>query len=275
MAAKDTAASEIPETSHEADKKTSEDEKKLLAKLKSLLSADPYLSEKNIDDDFAVKFLRVRCHDVDAAFTLIKGYFNMRKDHPELFKLPSEVVDVLQDKVFSISPKTNSTGELIMIFRPGLWDTTKYDAYHIAAAPVPFLEAAALDPRIQEAGMLEVLDFADVTWRQFTSMPASLHKLSADLSERAIPIKYKKIHIVNQGRLIDMLWAIMKPFVSDEMKQKLCFHGEDFSGLKNEIDESLLPPELGGTREDKHLTDPNFIPDLDAKIKALWDKYQP
>ena len=248
---------------------------RLLEQLKGKIAADAYLSGRNIDDDFALKFLRVRNHDVEAAFLLMNGYFAMRKDHPELFRLPSEVVNVLQDNVFSISPETNSTGEIVLLFRPGNWNTTKYDAYHIAAAPVPFLEIAALDPGVQSAGMLEVLDFAGVTWKQFISMPASLHKLSADLSERAIPMKYKKIHIVNQGRLIDMLWTLMRPFVSEELKQKLIFHGSDFSKLKEEIDESMLPQELGGTRVDKMPHDTEFIENLDVKIKDLWSRHAP
>lgn len=247
----------------------------LLQQLKDKIAADPYLAERKTDDEFVAKFLRVREFDVDAAFTLISGYFTMRKEHPELFRKPSEVVNVLQDKVFSISLEKNSTGELILLFRPGHWDTTKYDSYHIAATPVPFLEIAALDPGVQSAGMLEVLDFANVTWKQFISMPVSMHKLSADLSERAIPIKYKKIHIVNQGRLVDMLWTLMKPFVSEDTKQKLVFHGTDFSKLKGEIDESLLPCELGGRRVDKMPDDADLIKQLDIKITDLWDKYSP
>lgn len=248
---------------------------KLLEQLKAKIAADAYLSTRNIDGDFVLKFLRVRDHDVEAAFVLITGYFAMRKDHPELFRLPSEVVDVFQDNVFSISLEKNSTGEVVLLFRPGNWNTTKYDAYHIAAAPVPFLEIAAMDPGIQTAGMLEVLDFSNVTWKQFISMPASLHKLSADLSERAIPIKYKKIHVVNQGRLVDMLWTLMKPFVSEEMKQKLNFHGTDFGKLKEVIDESMLPQELGGTRVDTMPHDAVLIKSLDAKVKDLWTKYAP
>ena len=248
-------------------------ETSLLHELKVKLFGDVFFSGKTLDDSFLLKFLRVRDHDVTQAADLLKGYFSMRKDHPELFKLPSEIIEVFKDKVFSISPKKNSSGELVMIFRPGHWNPSKYDAYHIAAGPVPFLEIEALDEGIQSKGMLEVLDFANISWKQFMAMPPSLHKLSADLSERAIPIKFKKVHIVNQGRMVDMLWAVMRPFVSEEMKQRLSFHGTDFSQLHQDIDQDLLPKELGGTREEEFPYDEEYIKDLDNKVQSLWDRY--
>lgn len=245
----------------------------LLHQFRLKIFQDVFFSGKNLDDAFLLKFLRTREHNVDQTIELLKGYFTMRKEHPELFKLPSEVIEVFKDKVFTIGPKLNSTGELVMIFRPGFWIPSKYDAYHIAAGPVPFLEYAALDEAIQEHGMLEVLDFSNISWRQFMAMPPSLHKLSADLSERAIPIKFKKVHIVNQGRMVDMLWAVMRPFVSDEMKQRLCFHGTDFSQLHQDIDKDLLPTELGGTRDDGFSYDDAYIAELDNKVKSLWEQY--
>jgi len=245
----------------------------LLLELQTKVSQDALLSTKYLDEDFLLKFLRIREYDVDATVILMKGYFVMRVDHPELFQLPSQVADVFKDKVFTITPKRNSTGELVVLFRPGFWDVKKYDAYHICAAPVPFFELHNLDPVVQEKGMLEILDFSNITWRQFTSMPASLHKLSADLSERALPLKYKKIHIVNQGKLVDILWAIMKPFVSEEMKQRLAFHGANYTELHKDIDRELLPPDLGGTDSEEDIYTPEYLSLLDRQIKELWTKY--
>jgi len=263
----------ITETQQSSNNNLNEKEGSLLNQLRMKLMSDVFFSGKTLDDPFILKFLRAREHDVDKTVELMKGYFTMRKEHPELFKLPSEVIQVFKDKVFTIGHKTNSSGELVVIFRPGFWDPAKYDAYLIAAGPIPFLENAVLEDGIQEHGMIEVLDFSNVSWKQFMAMPASLHKISADLSERAIPIKFKKVHIVNQGRMVNMLWALMKPFVSEEMKQRLNFHGEDFSQLHKEIDKDLLPHELGGTSDSSFSYQDSFIADLDVKIKELWAKY--
>lgn len=248
-------------------------EQDLLHQLREKLIEDTFFSNRTLDDSFLLKFLRVREHNVEQTVELLKGYFKMRKDHPELFKLPSEVIEVFKDKVFTIGQHTNSSGELIMIFRPGFWNPTKYDAYQIAAGPVPFLEFAALDEGIQKHGLLEVLDFSNISWKQFMAMPPSLHKLSADLSERAVPINFKKVHVVNQGRIVDMLWTLMKPFLSQEMKQRICFHGSDFTQLHQDIDKELLPKELGGTRDDDFAVDDAYISELDRKVKELWESY--
>lgn len=244
--------------------------------LKSKVSTCPSLSAvlSQLDDDFFIKYLKGKGMNVDEAFKLIQGYFKMRSSHPELFLLPSKVQDVFNDGIFTFHQEKNSIGgETVVIFRPGKWDVSKYDAWHLSAAPIPFLELAALDNHVLDHGMIEVLNFADVSWKQFWNMPASLHSVIADLTERALPVSYKKVHVVNEGKLVDMLWRIMKPFVSPEMKARIHFHGTNHSELYNDIDRSLLPPELGGTGPEKAPLSPKFVEESDQKVLHLWNKY--
>lgn len=243
--------------------------------LKSKVSTCPSLSAvlSQLDDDFFIKYLKGKGMNVDEAFKLIQGYFKMRSSRPELFLLPSKVQDVFNDGIFTFHEKNPIGGEMVVIFRPGKWNVSKYDAWHLSAAPVPFLELAALDNHVLDHGMIEVLNFADVTWKQFWNIPASLHSVIADLTERALPVCYKKVHVVNEGKLVDMLWTIMKPFVSAEMKAKILFHGTNHSELYKDIDRSLLPPELGGTGPEKVPLSPEFVEESDKKIQQLWNKY--
>ena len=246
--------------------------------LKSKVSSCPSLSavQAQLDDDFFIKYLKGKNMDVDEAFKLIEGYFKMRSSHPELFLLPSKVQNVFNDGIFTIHTEKNPIGgEMIVIFRPGKWDVSKYDAWHLSAAPIPFLELAATDDHVLDHGMIEVLNFADVSWKQFWNMPVSLHSIVADLTERALPVCYKKVHVVNEGKFVDMLWAVMKPFVSAEMKARIQFHGSNHAELYSEIDRSLLPPELGGTGPDRIPLTPDFVQESDQKVQQLWRKYSP
>ena len=241
-----------------------------LTQLKSKVAGEELLKGKHLDDAFLLRFFNVRNFDVDATCELIKGYFTMRKEHPEFFQLPSQVFDVFKDQVFTLIPNGKCEGQSILIFQPGNWDPKKYPATLIAAGPVPFFEV--LCATHGEIELIEILDFKDVVFRQFFAMPVSLHKLSADLSERAMPVKYSKIHIVNEGKLVDMLWTIMKPFVSEEMKNKLVFHGTDFKSLTESIDSSLVPVHLGGKLKlaPAKLED---VQEYEEKIKQYWQRY--
>lgn len=195
----------------------------------------------------------------------------MRKNFPHFFLTPSAVVQVFEDEVFTLSVNEDEE-KTLMIFQPGKWDPKKYPADLIAAGPVPFFEIICAT--YGQVNCVEILDFEGVTWKQFTAMPVSLHKQSADLSERAMPINFNNIHIVNQGKLVDMLWTIMKPFVSEEMKKKLIFHGTDFNSLRQSIDESALPVKFGGKLSTSKFTS-EAISKLDDKITQYWLKYRP
>lgn len=246
--------------------------------LKLEVSTCPSLSavHSQLDNDFFIKYLKGKDMNVDEAFKLIEGYFKMRSSHPELFLLPSKVQNVFNDGIFTMNQEKNPIGgEVIVIFRPGKWDVSKYDAWHLSAAPIPFLELAAMDNHVLDHGLIEVLNFSDVTWKQFWNMPVSLHSVIADLTERALPVCYKTIHIVNEGKLVDMLWAVMKPFISAEMKARIQFHGTNYAELYKDIDRSLLPPELGGTGPEKIPLTPAFVEEADRKVQQLWNKYAP
>lgn len=246
--------------------------------IKSKVSTCPSLSEvhSQLDADFFIKYLKGKDMNVDEAFKLIEGYFKMRSFHPELFLLPSKVQDVFNDGIFTIHQQRNSIGgEMVVIFRPGRWDVSKYDAWHLSAAPIPFLELAAIDNQVIDHGIVEILNFAGVTWKQFWTIPVSLHSVVADLTERALPICYKKIHVVNEGKLVDMLWTVMKPFVSSEMKARIQFHGSNYSDIYKEIDRCLLPPDLGGNGPDKVPLSADCVKEADERVKELWRKYTP
>lgn len=246
------------------------DVREKLTQLKGKVNEDDLLKSKKLDDYFLLRFLNVRNFEPEATVELIRGYYTMRKDHPELFLLPSQVIEVFKDDVFTFIPDETSEGQRVLLFQPGNWNPQKYPATLIAAGPVPFLEV--LCETHGEVELVEILDFKNVTWKQFTAMPVSLHKLSADLSERAIPVRYSKIHIVNQGKLVDMLWAIMKAFVSEEMKNKLIFHGSNYKNLNESIDSSLIPVHLGGKLNDVQLKQEQ-IDDFEAKVNTYWTKY--
>lgn len=246
----------------------------LRSKINSAKTSFPFNQNYDFDDDFLTKFLKGKDLDVDATFNQIKGWFRMRKDHPELFCLPSEVKGVFDDNVFTLCPKRNSkTNQLVMFFRPGHWDPEKYSAQHIASAPVPFTEYVAMNPITQDFGMIEILDMRSVTFKQFWNFPASLHSMIADLTENALPLSFSKIHVVNEGKLVNTLWTVLRPFLSNDFRSRINFHGSDYKKLHEEIDRDLLPVELEGTRISEYKFAPEYIERLDQEIQALWDKY--
>ena len=236
------------------------------------IAGDAYLASRASDAAFARKFLRARDGDVAAALALMRGYFAMRRDHPRLFQLPSRVADVLADGVFRLDLEGRSArGDLLLLFRPGAWDPARYDAWHVAAAPVPLLEVAAAAAS-DTCSLVEVIDCARVSWRHLACMPVALHRISVELSERALPIRYREIHVVNEGRVVSLAWRLLRPFVSEATRARLTFHGDDWRGVARAVGaEHLLPPDPSSQMPPLSLD----FATLDATVSRLWSTFAP
>ena len=103
-----------------------------LKQLQALVKKDSDLNHgKTLDDKFLRKFLYTQNYDATKAFDHIKGYFTLRKSHPEMYVLPSQVMDVFKDRMFSILPHKNSSGEVIVYIRSRFWDPAQYSPEHI------------------------------------------------------------------------------------------------------------------------------------------------
>jgi len=135
----------------------------------------------------------------------------------------------------------------------------------IVAASVAIFEWALLDSRTQKAGFVEIQDMARTSWRQLLKLSPSVPKLTADLTEKALPVKFSKIHIVNESRIVDAIYALMRPLISNQLKQRLVFHGDKLDKLYEVVEKPLVPSELGG---DWRLPCPVLS---DAQIRKMMD----
>ena len=115
---------------------------------------------------------------------------------------------------------------------------------------------------------------AGASWRQLLKLSPSVPRLTADLTEKALPVKFTKIHIVNQSRILDILYSMIKPLISNELKQRLVFEGSSFENLQKVFDKEVLPIEVGGQWS---LTatelDDKAIAEINEKVTAYWAKY--
>ena len=48
--------------------------------------------------------------------------------------------------------------------------------------------------------------------------------------------------MLNQPRFMSILWALVRPFMSAKLKQRVRFLGTDVDAFTKEMDPALLPP---------------------------------
>lgn len=236
---------------------------------------DRELFNRDLDDKFLIKFLRVTKFDAKQSLNRIKCWYSLRRSHPNMFVLPSTVQDIFDDGVFDIHKRRGPNGELIVILRPGKWEPSKFDLNHFLSSLVGHFELFAEDENIQKNGVLEVVDVRGIALRHFWAHTPAHLTLSNELNERGVPIRFKRINVMFASRFIDIVWNIMKWMMSEDMRNRILFHRSDLNSLHQEVPIDLLPEDLGGTAkpEDFYKWTPDELKELDDRLRTYWDKY--
>lgn len=79
---------------------------------------------------------------------------------------------------------------------------------------------------------------------QFTPQFA---KRIVDWLQDAIPLRVKAIHIINQPKIFNVVFALFKPFLREKLKNRIHFHATDRVSLHKHMSPDFLPPVYGGT----------------------------
>ena len=230
------------------------------------------LANGTLNDKFLLKYLRARDYDIDESYKLIKGYFQMRKSNPEMFRTTSDVRELVNASVCRVLPHRGPAGETIFIVRAGQWNLSKWSAADTLAATITELELAALDEETQKNGVIEVMDIRGFTMFHFLRLNPFVVKLGTDITDRCLPLKFKRIHVINGNRFMQLAWTLVKPLLGESIKSRIVFHGSDLTKLYDDIPRDLLPSTVGGTWEQPPcIIDAKKSQYLDDKLKTYWN----
>ena len=184
--------------------------------------------------------------DYDKALQLIKQYYFLRANNPQLFIPPKQLKCVFDAKTMTVLPKKCMTGETVFVIWAGRWDPRKFNFDTLVAASIVSLEKAAMDEVTQINGVICIIDMSDFGWSQLRRFGPSQAKKMVHIIDECLPIRFKAIHIIHESTLADIAFTILKPFLSEELREKITFHGSDMSELHAIISPDILPTEIGG-----------------------------
>lgn len=71
-------------------------------------------------------------------------------------------------------------------------------------------------------------------------------KKIVDLLQDAIALRIKGIHVVDQPRIFNMVFALFKPFLREKLRNRIHFHGTDRASLHEYLSPKCLPARFGG-----------------------------
>ncbi|XP_077525196.1 alpha-tocopherol transfer protein-like [Amblyomma americanum] len=231
---------------HEELGETPEKRREALEEIRRLLEAEPDLNSRR-DEEFLLRFLRVRKYDVESALRCVRNYYRNQASSGSVYDefLPSRVLPAAH-KLYMVMPQKDIRGRPIFLHRAGMWmpDEVPYKDLHRAG--LICLEHMACDPVAQTLGIVLLIDFAGFTADKVFSLSIGLMRRAFEYIQDCMPMRMKAVHIVRQSYAFDLLFALVRPFMSAKIIKRVRFHGENFERLHEEVPPEALPEEYGG-----------------------------
>uniref|UniRef100_A0A8B9TIM2 Alpha-tocopherol transfer protein n=1 Tax=Anas platyrhynchos TaxID=8839 RepID=A0A8B9TIM2_ANAPL len=199
-----------------------------------------------LSDAFLLRFLRARDFNVDLAWRLLKNYQKWRIECPEISAdlQPSSILGLLHAGYHGVLRSRDPYGSKVLIYRIGQWDPKLFTAYDVFRVSLITSELIVKEIETQKNGVKAIFDLQG--WRfahAFQISPAVAKKIAAD----SFPLKVRGIHLINEPLFFHPVFALIKPFLTEKIKQRVHMHGNNYmQSLTEHFPVSILPQEYGG-----------------------------
>ncbi|XP_053322110.1 alpha-tocopherol transfer protein isoform X1 [Spea bombifrons] len=203
-----------------------------------------------LSDDFLLRFLRARDFCIELAFKLLKNYHKWRKECPEITAdlQPSSLLNLFRSGYHGVLKSRDAYGSRVLIYRIEQWDPKEFSAYEVFRVSLITSELLVKDAETQRNGIKAIFDLQG--WRlahAFQITPTIAKRIAAVMTD-SFPLKVRGIHLINEPLFFYPVFALIKPFLPEKIKQRVHLHGCNYlSSLHNHFSGNILPPEYGGT----------------------------
>ncbi|XP_034039689.1 alpha-tocopherol transfer protein [Thalassophryne amazonica] len=204
-------------------------------------------------DRFLLKFLRARDFDLDLSLKLLLNYQRWRKDSPEISSClsPSSVLGLLNTSYHAVLPHRDHTGSRVLLYRISQWNYKDWSAFQVFRVSLMTSEILSMETETQRQGVKVIFDLQGWTFGHALQISPSLAKKIASVLADSFPLKVRGIHLVNEPIFFQPVFAMLRPFLPDKIKQRIHIHGADFHhSLTEFFSSSVLPAEYGGRGPD-------------------------
>lgn len=104
-----------------------------------------------------------------------------------------------------------------------------------------------IEPETQVNGAVVIFDMDGLSLQQTWQFTPQFAKRIVDWLQDAVPLRIKAIHIVNQPKIFQIVFALFKPFLREKLRNRIYFHGTDRASLHNHMSAKCLPANYDGT----------------------------
>lgn len=231
-------------------RETPEIKEQAIAELKAMFEGVEDLVVPLDNDDWMIRFLRPCKFYPKSAFELIQRYYQFKVKHADMYLdlSPSREANIFKQNILAVFPNRDQLGRRILLLELGKrWRHKEVTLDEVFKGCVLFLEAAMLEPETQVHGAVVIFDMDGLTMQQAWQFTPPFAKRIVDWLQDAVPLRIKGIHIINQPKIFNIVFALFKPILREKLRNRIVFHGTDRESLYKHIAREALPPCYGGT----------------------------
>ncbi|KAH9490565.1 hypothetical protein Btru_034130 [Bulinus truncatus] len=241
------------ETLEKAKKELNEDPDTRLIEVKTLrtrLEKVPGLKART-DINFLLAFLRASKFDQERAFQLVKNYYNIRRESPEIFDdlKPSRVRNVFDDGIMEVLKDRDSQGCRVVIVRPAHWDPDRYSIQEMPRSTYLLMAKLMEEEETQVHGVHIINDLSGTTMKQMSHIGPTVARQYIHIMQDVIPLRLKRFDYMNEPGFFDVVFAIFKQFMKDKLTRRVFLNGSKRDKLHESINPDYLPTDLGGKQK--------------------------
>ncbi|XP_037659413.1 alpha-tocopherol transfer protein [Choloepus didactylus] len=212
------------------------------------LAAGVPLAPHPLSDAFLLRFLRARDFDLDLAWRLLKNYYKWRAECPEISAdlHPRSIFGLLQAGYLGVLRSRDPTGSKVLIYRIAHWDPKVFTAYDAFRVSLITSELIVQEVETQRNGIKAVFDLEDWQFSHALQITPSVAKNIAAVLTDSFPLKVRGIHFVNEPIIFQAVFSMIKPFLTEKIKQRIHMHGYNYKQSLTQHFPGILPLEYGG-----------------------------
>ncbi|XP_059617671.1 clavesin-1-like [Phlebotomus argentipes] len=243
--------------------------------LRKLLDAEEDLVTPLHNEHWLIKFLRPCKFYPESARNLIKRYYEFKEKHSNIYDglLPSQLSSAFQEDMIKVVPKRDHRRRRILIIEAGKpWNTKRVTPQDLLKMCIMLVEAAIQEPDTQVNGAVIIFDLAGFSVSQARVITPTFIKIIATWIQESIPVRIKAFHIVHETFIIDVLYKMVKPFLKQKLRDRIHFHGKNYSTLHQHIPPEYLFTTHGGVIEPPNCANQAEMFDAYAKFLGIFDE---
>lgn len=225
-----------------------------------LNESHPALSKAN-NDASLLRFLRARHFDVGRSYRLLLNHDEFKKQQTLLFSGTDEEraaeMRTFIDLSFQLILRERSRRDAkVMVITPRYLNLNEFPFVAVMRCGITLCDALSYDLQTQIRGLDVIVDMTGFSITRLIRTNLDLSSADKETASswlhNCCPFRINSVHVVHQPWSMSLVWAIVKPFFSSKVLDKVQLHGGSVNDLFRDdsddavFERSSLPVSCGG-----------------------------